>query len=131
MFLVNSRFSLFIVIPSSKILYSIHQTRHTLSRSYGVKLQSSLARILSSTLGFSPHPPESVCGTVTIITPYEVFLGSLGLTSSYHPFEINSSSPLEVNDSPDLPRLSLYRFKLRSNTEMVYPSSSPRRSTSV
>ena len=33
------------------------------SRSYGVFLPSSLTRVLSRALGFSPHPPVSVCGT--------------------------------------------------------------------
>ena len=33
------------------------------SRSYGVILPSSLTRVLSRALGFSPHPPVSVCGT--------------------------------------------------------------------
>ena len=39
--------------------------RHTFSRSYGIILPSSLTSVLSITLGFSPHPPESVYGTVT------------------------------------------------------------------
>ncbi len=39
--------------------------RHTFSRSYGVNLPSSLTRVLSSALGYSPRLPVSVCGTVT------------------------------------------------------------------
>ena len=35
----------------------------TFSRSYGTILPSSFNRVLSSALGFSPHPPVSVCGT--------------------------------------------------------------------
>ena len=36
---------------------------HSLSLSYGVILQSSLAIVLSLTLGFSPHPCVSIFGT--------------------------------------------------------------------
>jgi len=36
-----------------------------LSRSYGAILPSSFTRVISLTLGFSPHPPVSVWGTVT------------------------------------------------------------------
>ena len=39
---------------------ALHHQRHTFSRSYGVILPSSLTRVLSSTLGSSPHPPVSV-----------------------------------------------------------------------
>src|SRR3954447_26769799 len=38
---------------------------HPFSRSYGVILPSSLTRVLSLTLGFSPRLPVSVCGTGT------------------------------------------------------------------
>jgi hypothetical protein len=40
-------------------------------------LQSSLTRVLSSALVYSTRLPESVCGTVTYDTRYEVFLGSM------------------------------------------------------
>ena len=35
-------------------------------RTYGVNLPSSLTTLLPLVLGFSPHPPVSVCGTGTI-----------------------------------------------------------------
>ncbi len=41
----------------------MHPKKHPFSRSYGVILPSSLTRVLSLTLGFSPHLPVSVCGT--------------------------------------------------------------------
>jgi hypothetical protein len=44
-------------------------------------LPSSLASILSRALGYSPRPPESVCGTVNKGTPRAAFLGSLGSLS--------------------------------------------------
>src|SRR6185503_20372035 len=34
-------------------------------------------RVLSGALGFSPHPPVSVCGTDTLQTPCGTFLGSV------------------------------------------------------
>ena len=37
--------------------------QHSFSRSYGVILPSSLMRVPSLTLGFSPRLPVSVCGT--------------------------------------------------------------------
>ena len=40
---------------------------HSLSRSYGVILPSSLTILLPSALGFSPHPPVSV--SLTILLP--------------------------------------------------------------
>ena len=55
--------------------------RHTFFRSYGVILPSSLTRDHSSALGFSPHLPVSVCGTITEETHYEAFLGSMGSAS--------------------------------------------------
>ena len=33
--------------------------------------------VLSNTLGYSPHLPESVCGTVRMYCTYEAFLGSM------------------------------------------------------
>ena len=56
MFLVNSRLGRFSATASR---------RHPLSRSYGVILPSSLTRVLSRALGFSPRLPVSVCGTDT------------------------------------------------------------------
>ena len=54
MFLLNSCLSLF---SAATLLW------HPFSRSYGVILPSSLAMLLPSALGFSPHPPVSVYGT--------------------------------------------------------------------
>ena len=57
MFLLNSRLSLFT---------ATNFRWHSLSRSYGVILPSSLTRVISLILGFSPRLPVSVCGTGTI-----------------------------------------------------------------
>src|SRR5690606_40152242 len=43
----------------------MHPKKHPFSRSYGVIFPSSLTRVLSHTLGFSPRLPVSVCGTGT------------------------------------------------------------------
>ena len=77
-FLVNSRYPLLSATPARSRSESLHEPRHTFSRSYGVNLPSSLTRVLSSALAFSAHLPVSVCGTVTRPTPYEAFLGSVG-----------------------------------------------------
>ena len=81
MFLVNSRHPLFTATPERFRSKFLHAPECTFSRSYGAILLSSLTRVISSALGFSPRPPESVCGTVTRITRYEAFLGSVGSTS--------------------------------------------------
>ena len=57
--------------------------KHPFSRSYGVILPSSLTRVLSHTLGFSPRLPVSVCGTGTFIS-LEAFLGSGESKTSLH-----------------------------------------------
>ena len=57
MFLLNSRLGLFTAASC------IAARKRPFSRSYRAILPSSLAMIHSSTLGFSPRPPVSVCGT--------------------------------------------------------------------
>lgn len=57
MFLLNSRLGLFTAASC------IAARKRPFSRSYRAILPSSLAVIHSSTLGFSPRPPVSVCGT--------------------------------------------------------------------
>ena len=53
-FLLNSRLGLFTAAPRGE---------HSLSRSYGVNLPSSLTTLLPLALEFSSCPPVSVCGT--------------------------------------------------------------------
>ena len=55
-FLLNSRLGLFTAAPRGE---------HSLSRSYGVNLPSSLTTLLPLALEFSSCPPVSVCGTGT------------------------------------------------------------------
>jgi len=84
LFIKNSRYPHFAATPASSGSESLHQPRHTFFRSYGVNLPSSLTRVLSSALGYSPRLPVSVCGTVTRAAPYEDFLGSMGSPASGH-----------------------------------------------
>ena len=71
-FLLNSRLGLFTAASP------IARRKHPFSRSYRVILPSSLAVIHSSTLGFSPRPPVSVCGTGSCkLQRLAGFLGSL------------------------------------------------------
>ena len=81
MFLVNSHNPHFSATTSRSEGKPRHAKRHTFSRSYGVILPSSLTRVLSRALGYSPRPPESVCGTDTKVAQYAAFLGSLGSPS--------------------------------------------------
>ena len=66
-FLLNSRLGLFTAASSPK------RGRHPFSRSYRVILPSSLAMNHSSTLGFSPRLPVSVCGTGRLISTFSSF----------------------------------------------------------
>ena len=73
-FLLNSRLDRFSAarFPSeTRSLLEYH--RHPFSRSYGVILPSSFSTDHSSTLGFSPRLPVSVCGTVAQNTPVRGF----------------------------------------------------------
>ena len=62
-FLVNSRLGHFSAASSCSRCSPFTIMRHPFSRSYGVSLPSSLTRVLSRALGFSPRLPVSVCGT--------------------------------------------------------------------
>ena len=81
MFLVNSHNPRFSATSRRSGREVLHDNRHTFSRSYGVILPSSLTRVLSRALGYSPRPPESVCSTVTRGALHAAFLGSMGSLS--------------------------------------------------
>ena len=74
--MVNSRYPRFSATGLGSACIRFTYFRHTLSRSYGVNLPSSLERLLSNALGYSPCPPVSVCGTVTTAAHAGTFLGS-------------------------------------------------------
>ena len=63
MFLLNSRSSLVTATPANPPRYSGVRPGHPFSRSYGVRLPSSLTRVISHALVSSTCLPVSVCGT--------------------------------------------------------------------
>jgi hypothetical protein len=76
--------------------FAFHKSGHTFSRSYGAILPSSLASVLSRALGYSPRPPESVCGTDTKEAPRAAFLGSLeslSFRSEDQPHHVSALTP--------------------------------------
>ena len=93
--MLNSRLGLFTAALSGYVTL----TRHPFSRSYGVILPSSLTRVLSRTLGFSPRLPVSVCGTGTLIS-LEAFLGSVRSGTSVLNFPPHHSSRYCRTDLP-------------------------------
>ena len=105
MFLVNSRSHLVTSTPTSLESKSHHQQRRTFSRSYGTNLPSSFTRVFSSALGFSPHPPVSVFGTVRCYLKLRGFSWKHG--TNHFPVQRPVVSYLDIK-SPDLPKLSAY-----------------------
>ncbi len=74
MFLINSRLGLFT---------AAYLRRHSFLRTYGVNLPSSLTRVLSRTLGYSPRLPVSVISTESLdVISRRAFLGIV--TSNAH-----------------------------------------------
>jgi hypothetical protein len=112
-FLVNSRSHHFIATPSSSESKSLHRRGRTFSRSYGTNLPSSFTRVLSSALGFSPHPPVSVYGTVHYYLMLRSFSWKHGINhfSAHRPMV----SYLDIKN-PDLPKLSAYILSPRQPT---------------
>ena len=110
MFLVNSRLGRF---------SAAHSHEHSFSRSYGVILQSSLAIVLSLTLGFSPHPCVSIFGTGPQSLSQELFLEA-GFTffctciAAFHPLHAFTLLEWPFNPSllPRLPTLFHPRVRL-------------------
>ena len=130
-FLLNSRLGLFTAATSGWP----EQVRFTLLwrpffRSYGSNLPSSLTRVHSRALGYSPCLPVSVYGTVTEQLTPEVFLGSMDSTASVLPKQ-DSHSPLGVaSGAADLPATPSYRLTPgSSNARPAYPPASPHAQT--
>ena len=129
MFLLNSRLGLFTATPRRFDRKGLHDGKHTFSRSYGVILPSSLARVLPRALGYSPRPPESVCGTVTSVSkrPARLFLEAWDHSVVGH---TATSSPLEVEWHPVCPfrvlgHPSTGLSRLNNPPARAYPSPSP------
>jgi hypothetical protein len=107
-FLVNSRSHLVTAAPNSSKSKSRHRQGRTFSRSYGTNLPSSFTRVISSALGFSPHPPVSVYGTVTHYLKLRGFSWKHGI-DHFAPLG-NSSSRLRIV-LPDFPKSTPYTLK--------------------
>ena len=105
MFLVNSRSHLVTATPTSLESKSHHQQGRTFSRSYGTNLPSSFTRVLSSALGFSPHPPVSVYGTVTNYLKLRGFSWKHGINHFSAQRPMVSYLSIEI---PDLPKIPAY-----------------------
>ena len=78
-------------------------------------MPSSLARVLSRALGYSPRPPESVCSTVTKVAPCAAFLGSLESLScpaEARPHHLSALMPCRLSLSG--PGSAAYRLGHRS-----------------
>ena len=132
MFLVNSRSHLVTATPTSSESKSRHQQRRTFSRSYGTNLPSSFTRVFSSALGFSPHPPVSVYGTVPCYLKLRRFSWKHGISS--FPIQRSVLSYLDIK-SPDLPKLSAYILSPGQPTpgrfSLLRPSIAVTRSTGI
>ena len=113
MFLINSRSHLVTATPISLESKSHHQQGRTFSRSYGTNLPSSFTRVLSSALGFSPHPPVSVYGTVTSYLKLRGFSWKHG--TNHFPVQRPVVSYLDIK-GPDLPKPSAYILSPRQPT---------------
>ena len=82
MFLVNSRQGLVAAALScSPVLVWITLTGHLFSRSYETILPSSLARVFSRPLGFSPCLPVAVSGTDTLFSHERSFSWQCGVNT--------------------------------------------------
>ena len=81
-FLLNSRLGLFSAASKRSGSKSRHGSRHSFSRSYGVRLPSSLTRVLSITLGLSPPPTRVGLRYGRSLFSCEAFLDSIGSTES-------------------------------------------------
>jgi len=102
-FLLNSRLGRFSAAPFRSDPRRIPTySGHPFSRCYGVILPSSFSRNHSSTLGFSPRLPVSVCGTVGVRTPARGFSRRPASRTLASAHGLHSGSGLTSNPA-DLP----------------------------
>jgi hypothetical protein len=98
-FLVNSRYPRLAATLGGSPSKSVHHLGHALSQSYGINLQSSFTRVLSSALVFSTYLPVSVYGTDSRTAPSAAFLGSMGLTILFAAKGVEPSSHLRIDSA--------------------------------
>ena len=77
-------------------------------------MPSSLVSVLSRALGYSPRPPESVCGTDTNGAHCAAFLGSVGSPSYRTEVQPHHLSELRPRLSLLRPMVSSYGLELAS-----------------
>ena len=132
MFLINSCSQLVSATANSLGSKFHHRRQRTFSRSYGTILPSSFTRVLSSALGFSPHPPVSVYGTVTNYLKLRGFSWKHGI--NHFPAQRPVVSYLDIKN-PDLPKLSAYILSPGQPTpgrfSLLRPSIAVTRSTGI
>jgi hypothetical protein len=119
--LLNSRLGLFTAALSGFNTL----TEHPFSRSYGVILPSSLTRVISHTLGFSPRLPVSVCGTGTIFLA-RGFSWQCGIQNFGTLFPSPSQLSLTVSGFAYSPAYLLGRAY--PTARLLYPPASPHHS---
>src|SRR5690606_9517448 len=101
--------------PISLQTHVLHDSGHTFSRSYGINLPSSLARVLPSALEYSSHPPVSVSGTVsTAFDPCGAFPGSIDSSGSEPESSPHHLSVLNSRLWPAPPTSSTYQLEPES-----------------
>ena len=131
--------------PELGVAWTPHPGRLPFSRSYGDMLPSSFSTDHSSTLGFSPRLPVSVCGTVGAYTPARGFswrpasrtldrLGlhsASGLTSKWrdlppHPgYAVASGRPAPDGSSASASPLAVERTRSGTGIFARFPSPTP------
>ena len=113
MFLLNSCLSLF---------SAAHIRGLPFSRSYGDILPSSLAMLLPSALGSSPHPPVSVYGTGMYHTIAAFLDGSSTLFATLTSLPVTGSPYTAVFPAVQIPRLDPAPSRARASSPCPHSS---------
>ena len=88
-------------------------------------MPSSLTSVLSSTLGYSPHPPELVYGTVSYYLKLRGFSWKHGI-NDFVSLSSRHNALMLTGEWICLPSPST-RLNRKSNNRLAYPSPSPHR----
>ena len=113
MFLLNSCLGLFSAARSPWLPFS---------RSYGDILPSSLAMLLPSALGSSPHPPVSVYGTGMYHTIAAFLDGSSALFATPNSLPVTGSPYTAVFPTVQIPRLDPAPSRARASSPCPHSS---------
>ena len=113
MFLLNSCLSLF---------SAAHFRGLPFSRSYGDILPSSLAMLLPSALGSSPHPPVSVYGTGMYHTIAAFLDGSSALFATLYSLPVTGSPYTADLPAVQIPRLDPAPSRARASSPCPHSS---------